>query len=130
MNLDFVFKFPFFNKHDVTGVSKYNFLFEHMQYISFTHNKVHWQENIFTVLFWWKYDEVYALREKCPYSQIFWFVFSCIWIEYRKILRISPYSDQMRGNADLKNSDYRHFSRSDDFGRNGMKIQNNDCNNY
>ena len=53
-----------------------------------------------------------ALREKCPYSEFFWCVFSRIWTEYRKILRISPYSVQMRENTAQKNSKNRHFSRS------------------
>ena len=50
-----------------------------------------------------------AMREKCPYSEFFCFVFSRIWTEYGeilriqsecgKILRISPYSVQMRENT-------------------------------
>ena len=32
------------------------------------------------------------LREKCPYSELFWFLFSRIWTEYEKIVCISPYS--------------------------------------
>ena len=53
-----------------------------------------------------------TLREKCLYSEIFWFVFSRIWSEYGEILRISPSSVQMRENMDQKNSERRHFSRS------------------
>ena len=41
-----------------------------------------------------------ALREKCPYSELFWSVFSHIRTEYREILRISPYSVRMRENTD------------------------------
>ena len=37
------------------------------------------------------------LHEKCPYLEI---------------LRIFPYSFQMRENTDQKNSEYRHFLRS------------------
>ena len=35
--------------------------------------------------------------------------------ESGKILRISPYSVQMRENKDQKNSEYGHFSRSAKF---------------
>ena len=44
-------------------------------------------------------------REKCPYSEFFWSVFSRIRIEYGEILRISPYSVWMRENTDQKNSE-------------------------
>ena len=45
----------------------------------------------------------YSLRKKCPYSELFWFVFSRIRTEFGEILRISPYSVQMRENADQNN---------------------------
>ena len=32
-----------------------------------------------------------TLREKCPYSEFFWSVFSGIWTEYGEIQGISPY---------------------------------------
>ena len=35
---------------------------------------------------------MFALREKCLYSELFWSAFSCIRTEYEEILRISPYS--------------------------------------
>ena len=53
-----------------------------------------------------------TLREKCPYLEFFWSVFSHIWTEYGEILRISPYSVRMRENTDQKNSEYGHFSGS------------------
>ena len=53
-----------------------------------------------------------ALRKECPYSKLFWPVFSRIQTEYGEILRISPYSVRMRKNVDQSNSEYRHFSRS------------------
>ena len=56
--------------------------------------------------------ETLSLRERCPYSEFFWSVFSRILTEYRGILRISPYSVRMRENTDQKNSEYRHLSRS------------------
>ena len=55
-----------------------------------------------------------TLREKCPYSEILWFLFSRIWIEYGEIIRISPYSVRMRKNRDQKNYEYGHFLRSED----------------
>ena len=50
-----------------------------------------------------------SLCEKCPYSEFFWSIFPCIWTEYRKILRISPYLIRIRENMDKKNSEYGHF---------------------
>ena len=44
-----------------------------------------------------------ALREKCPYSELFWSLFSRIRTEYGEILRISPYSARMPENTDQKN---------------------------
>ena len=52
------------------------------------------------------------LHEKCSYSEFSGSVFYRIWTEYEVILRISPYSVQMRENADHKNSEYGHFSRN------------------
>ena len=51
-----------------------------------------------------------SLREKCPYSEFFWSVFSRIPTEYGEILRISPYWVRMRENAYQKNSKHGHFS--------------------
>ena len=59
------------------------------------------------------YSSYYILREKCPYSELFWSVFSPIPTEYEEILCISPGSVRMRENTDQNNSEYRHFSRSD-----------------
>ena len=53
------------------------------------------------------------LCEKRPYSELFWYVFSGIRTEYGEILRISPYTVQMRENTDQNNSGYGHFLRSD-----------------
>ena len=55
----------------------------------------------------------HPLREKCPYSELFWSVFSRIWTEYGEIFRISLYSVQMWENVDQHNSEYGHFLRSD-----------------
>ena len=53
-----------------------------------------------------------SLRKKCPYSELFWSVFSFIRTEYREILCISPYSARMWENADQNNSEYENFSRN------------------
>ena len=39
-------------------------------------------------------------------------IFSRIQTEYEEIRSISPYSVQMRENANQNNSEYRHFSRN------------------
>ena len=48
----------------------------------------------------------------CPYSELFWSVFSRIPTEYGEILLISPYSVRMRRNTDQNNSEHGHFLRS------------------
>ena len=53
-----------------------------------------------------------SLRKKCPYSELFWSEFSCIQTEYGEIRRISPYSVQIKENADQNNSECGHFSRT------------------
>ena len=56
-----------------------------------------------------------ALRKTCPYLELFWSVCPCIRIEYGEIVRISPYSVQMRENVDQNNSKYWHFLRSEGY---------------
>ena len=51
-------------------------------------------------------------RKKCPYSGIFWSVFSRTWAEYGEIRSISPYAVRMQENTDHKKSEYGHFSWS------------------
>ena len=53
-----------------------------------------------------------TLREKCPYAELFWSVFSWIQNEYF----ISPYSVQMRENTD-QNTDTFYAVRAEDFKR-------------
>ena len=62
-----------------------------------------------------KHTSLYShtLREKCPYSELFWSAFSRIRTEKREILHISLYSVRMRENADQNNSECGHFLRSD-----------------
>ena len=54
----------------------------------------------------------FTFRKNCAYSELFWFVFSCIRTEYGEILRISLYLVQIRENADQNNSEYGHLLRS------------------
>ena len=66
-----------------------------------------------------------ALREKCPYSELFWPAFFRIRTEYGEILLISPYSVRMRENTDQNNSEYGHFLRSEivyDYRSPGKKV--------
>ena len=57
---------------------------------------------------------IYALRKKCPCSELFWPAFFRIRTECGEILRMSPYSVRMRENADYNNSEYGHSLRSDE----------------
>ena len=59
----------------------------------------------------WSFTRI-TLREKCPYSELFWSLFARIWTEYGEILRISPYLVQMQGIADQSNSEYKKCLRS------------------
>ena len=52
------------------------------------------------------------MREKCPYSEVFWFPFFRIQTAYGEILLISPYSVQMRENTYQKIAEYGHFSHN------------------
>ena len=52
------------------------------------------------------------LREECPYSEVFYTLFSRIRTEYGEILRITPYSARMWKNADQKIPEYGYILRS------------------
>ena len=52
-----------------------------------------------------------AMREKYPYLELFWSLFSRIWTEHREILCTFPYSVRMRENKDQNIFEYRHFLR-------------------
>ena len=54
-----------------------------------------------------------SLREKYPYSELFWSTFSRIRTDYKEIRSISPYSVRIRENAEQNNSEYEHSLRSD-----------------
>ena len=49
-----------------------------------------------------------TLREKCPYSEFFWSVFSRIRTECGDLRSKSPYSIRMWENTDQKNFEYGH----------------------
>ena len=53
-----------------------------------------------------------TLRKKCPYSELFWSIFSRTRTEYGEIRSISPYSVRMLKITKQNNSEYGHFSRS------------------
>ena len=55
----------------------------------------------------------YLLREKGPYSEFFWSVFSHIRTEYGDLQSKSPHSVRIRENTDQKNSVQGHFLRND-----------------
>ena len=59
-----------------------------------------------------QYNTGLSLREKCPYSELFWSAFSRIRTKYGEILCISPYSLRMREIGGQKNSEYGYFLRS------------------
>ena len=63
------------------------------------------------------YSRNLALREKCPYSELFWSVFSRIRTEYGETLCIFPYSIRIRENTDQNNSRYGHFLRSVEYSK-------------
>ena len=58
------------------------------------------------------YFNIFALRKKCPYSDLLWSVFSHIRTKYGQILRISPYSIRMRKNTNQNHFKYGRFLRS------------------
>ena len=53
-----------------------------------------------------------TLRKKCPYSELFWSVFSRIRTEYGEILRISLYLVRIGENTVRNNSENGHFLSS------------------
>ena len=57
-------------------------------------------------------SKLLTLRNKCPYSELFWSAISRIQIECGEKRIIYPYSLRMRENADQNNSDYGHLSDS------------------
>ena len=55
----------------------------------------------------------YSPREKCPYLELFWSVFSHIPTKYGEIRSVSPYTVRMRENRNQNNSEYGQLLRSD-----------------
>ena len=54
----------------------------------------------------------FTLRKRFQYLELFWYAYSRIRTEHRKIQSISPYPVQMRENAVQNNSEYGNFSYS------------------
>ena len=59
-----------------------------------------------------------TLREKCPYSELFCFVFSRIRTEYGEMRSISLYSVPMRERTDQNKSEYGRFLSNKLHGKN------------
>ena len=88
-------------------------------------NLVMWESN--TKFLIWKYDfkaisalfkqfmSYPPLRKNCPYSELFWPVFSCIRTEYGEIQSIYSHSVQIQENPHQNNSKNEHFPRSGHF---------------
>ena len=53
-----------------------------------------------------------SLHKRCLYSELSWSAFFRIRTEYGKMQSTSPYSFQMRENANQNNAEYGHFLRS------------------
>ena len=62
--------------------------------------------------YWFDILRRLALREKCPYWELFWSAFFPIWTEYGEIYHASLYSILMWENADQNNFDYGRFLRN------------------
>ena len=58
------------------------------------------------------FSVTHTLHEKCPYSELFWSLFSCIRTEYGKILLISLYLVRMWENMDQNNTEYGSYLHS------------------
>ena len=71
-----------------------------------------------------------SLREKCPYTEFFWSVFSRIRTEYGEIRSVSPYSVRMRENTGQENSEHFFYLFIDiilsQYSEKQLKITNQD----
>ena len=72
------------------------------------HIKLNYDSSFKDFSLWLKTINKNSLREKCPYSELFWSAFSRIRTEY-------SYSVRMRENSDQNNSNYRHFLHTDNW---------------
>ena len=63
----------------------------------------------------------WQLRDKCPYSELFWSAVSRIWTGDRTIRSIFPYSVWKRESTDQNNSQYGHFLRSGHLARKSLR---------
>ena len=82
-------------------------------YLNVTTKVDRWIGNslVVCVRFYCTFDNL-TLREKCPYSELFWSTFSSIRTEYGEIRSISPYSVRMQENTDQNNFEHGHSLRS------------------
>ena len=79
-------------------------------------SKIYTQKNKkhrFILMFLFLVTKKKSLRKKCPDSEFFRFVISCIWTEYQDLLIKSLYSVRMWENTDEKISEFARFSRSE-----------------
>ena len=72
-------------------------------------------------------SNIFDGTKKCPYSELFWSVFSHISTEYGEMRNISPYLVRMQENADQNNSEYGHLPRSGYFSVVGQSVVNYFC---
>ena len=70
-----------------------------------------WSYLVLQIIFFHISKMKVTLRQKYPYSELFWSAFSRIRTEHGEILRISPYSVRKRENTDQKNFEYGHFTQ-------------------
>ena len=57
---------------------------------------------VYQVLMYLAFIVYQTLREKCPHTEFFWSVFSCIRTEYRDLYRKSPHLVRIQENTDQK----------------------------
>ena len=94
-----IYSFQFFTYYYLIRYKKD--IFQYLFYLTHLHRPVHTMSFISVTKT--------SLREKCPYSEFFWSLFSCIWTEFEDLLRKSPYSVQMQENIDERNSKHGRF---------------------
>ena len=71
------------------------------------------KKNVIKIKVSFLFKKIYSLCKICLYLELFWSIFPRIWTENTEIRSTSPYSVEMRENADQNNSEYGHISRSD-----------------
>ena len=74
----------------------------------YTHSSLVISAWLTIILFPVRMSDNVRLREKRPYSEFFWYVFSLK--EYEETQSVFPYLVRMQENKDQRNSEYKHFS--------------------